>query len=292
MAVGHLRRRGHHPEHPNHHHGHDRESEPDFLSHCVAPFLGRHELIELGDILVLDMHHFLQLLDVDLLDVLHARGPLALLQAEDAADHFDDALHQQERPGDRDDGLEGVDRRTLGGDARVLQDRPGVGGIVVAGPAERDHPGQEEHDVERQVEAGLQPRREEAVEDVAANVAVLRERVGARHHEQGPVHHEHGIEGIGVRGVERVAREDFVGDEKGERHDEPGKRLADKRADLVDGEQYFLHVRILVQKSATRARTAPGWLIDDTVKLLSLSSLEPSSPEPSCRSNGYRPCAG
>jgi len=48
-------------------------------------------------------------------------------------------------------------------------------------------------------------------------VAVLRQRIGTRHHEQGPVHLEHHIESIGVRGVERVTREDFVGDEKGER---------------------------------------------------------------------------
>ena len=58
----------------------------------VASFLVRHEFIEFGDILVLDVDHFLQFLDIDLLDVFFARGPLVVFYAADAADDFGDAL--------------------------------------------------------------------------------------------------------------------------------------------------------------------------------------------------------
>ena len=81
-------------KHQNHHCGHERKSEPGFFSHLSLPFLRCHILIELGDILVGDVHRCLQFLDVDLLDVLNARGPLTLLEAHDAADDFDDALHE------------------------------------------------------------------------------------------------------------------------------------------------------------------------------------------------------
>ena len=216
----------------------------------------RHNLIELRDILVGDVHRRLQLLDVDLLDVLDARGPLAGLEAQDTADDLDEALHEDERPGNGDDRLEVVERGTVGGDARMLEDPPGVAGIVVAGPAEGGHPGEEEEDVERQVEGGLHTRREETVEDVAADHAVLREGVGARHHEQDPVHLEHDIEGPGVRCIDGVAGVHLVGDQKGEPHDEPGKRLAGKRADLVNGEQYFLHIRSFLENSHPDADSA------------------------------------
>ena len=149
---------------------------------------------------------------------------MPLLQAQDAAEDLDESLHQDKCPGDRDDRLEVIERRAVGGDARMLEDRPGLAGIGVAGPAEGGHPGEEEEDVERQVEGGLHALREETVEDVAADHAVLREGVGARHHEEGPVHLEHDIEGPLVRGVEGVADEHLIGDQEGEPHDQPGER--------------------------------------------------------------------
>ena len=155
------------------------------------------------------MDHFLQLVDVHFLDVLLARGPLAILQADHAAHDFHDALHQQECPGDRDDGLERVDDRAFGGDIRTLADRPRFSGVVVAGPDESHHSGNEEKDVQREVKAGLQPRRKETVEHVAAHMPVLRERVGAGHHEQRSIHPVHHVEGPGVRVIERIARENF-----------------------------------------------------------------------------------
>ncbi len=190
---------------------------------------------------VLRMHHRLQLVDVDLLDVLDARRPGALLQADDAARDLDDALRQQDRPGERDDGLEGIDRGAVGGDVRALPDRPGFGGVKVAGIGQRDHAGQEEHDVEHEVDRRLGARPEKSVEHVAAHMAVLRQRIRARHHEQRPVHHDHGVHGPGVRRVERVTREHFPGDHQRQPDDHPGERLADPGAHVVDEKQELLH---------------------------------------------------
>src|SRR5215203_4616476 len=120
------------------------------------------------------MHHRLQLVDIDFLDVFFARRPLTPLEADHAADDLDDSLDQQENSGDRNDGLEGVDRRAFGRDVRMLVDRPRFTGVAVASPAEGDNAGYEKQDVEREVERGLQPRRKESVQDIAANMPILR----------------------------------------------------------------------------------------------------------------------
>jgi hypothetical protein len=123
----------------------------------------------------------------------------------------------------------------------VLVDHPRFAGVSVARPAERDDAGNEEQDVQREVERRLQARREEAVQHVAADVAVLRQRIGARHHEQRAVHHDHRVKRPRVRRSERVAREHFPGDEQGQRDDQPGKDLPDHGAHLVDEEEESLH---------------------------------------------------
>jgi hypothetical protein len=43
----------------------------------------------------------------------------------DATDDLDHALQQQEGAGQRQDGLERIDRRTVGGDVRMFVDGPG-----------------------------------------------------------------------------------------------------------------------------------------------------------------------
>src|SRR4029077_13041389 len=52
--------------------------------------------VELLDVLVLHVDHRLQLVDIDLLHVLDARWPCALLDAHDAAQDLHQALHEQE----------------------------------------------------------------------------------------------------------------------------------------------------------------------------------------------------
>lgn len=59
------------------------------------------------------MHHLLQLVDVDLLDVLLARGPDALAQANGAAGDLDQALQHEDGAGDGDDELERIQRQRL-----------------------------------------------------------------------------------------------------------------------------------------------------------------------------------
>jgi hypothetical protein len=76
---------------------------------------------------------------------------------------------------------------------------------------------------------------------VTAHMAVLRQRVGAGHHEHRAVQHDHHVEGPCVRMVERVAREDLPRDEQRQAHDQPRKRLPHPRAEPVDQEQQPLH---------------------------------------------------
>ena len=71
----------------------------------------------------------------------------------------------------------------------MLGDAPGVRGVVAAGIDQRGDAGQEEDDVEHEIERGLGARPHRAVEEVAADMGVLRQRVGAAQHEQRAVQH-------------------------------------------------------------------------------------------------------
>jgi hypothetical protein len=81
----------------------------------------------------------------------------------------------------------------------LLADRQRLVGEVPAGPGQRHHAGQEEHEVQDQVQRGLRARHEEAVQHVAAHMAVLGQRVGAGHHEQRAVQHDLGVQRPVVR---------------------------------------------------------------------------------------------
>ena len=236
---------------------HQREAEPQLAAHLHrgVPFAASagSDARERG---VLDLDHLLQLVDVDFLDVLLARRPVALPQTDHAADDLDDALQQQERAGNRDDRLERVDRRAVRGHVAVLADHPRLLGVEVAGVGQRDHAGDEEHDVENEVDRRLRSRREKAVQDVAAHVPVLRQRVCAGHHEQRPVEHDHRVEGPRVRRVERVAREHLPAHLERQDDDQERERVTDERADLVDGEQHALHDVSVKGGAAMRPRKA------------------------------------
>src|SRR4029453_8731553 len=71
--------------------------------------------------------------DADLRDVLEAAGPLPRSDADDAAYDLGNALQHHHGAGDRNDGLEGVDRRAIGRDVGMLGDPPGVACVVVSG---------------------------------------------------------------------------------------------------------------------------------------------------------------
>ena len=111
-------------------------------------------LVERGDVLVLHVHHFLQLVDVHFFHVLLARGPVALADALHAAHDLHDALQQQREAGQRNDVLEGIQRQRFGREG-LLADGQRLAGIDPARIGQGHDARQEEHDVEHQVDRGL-----------------------------------------------------------------------------------------------------------------------------------------
>ncbi len=202
---------------------------------CAMAFL-RDSIVD-----VLAMRQLL-LDDVDLVDVLEPARPRPGLQAHHAAGDFSGALQQQQRAGQRDHELEMVDRRTVRGHVGMLVDAPGVGGVVPAGIGQSRDAGQEEHDVEHEIERGLGARPHRRVEKVAADMGVLRQRIGAADHEQRAVQHVGRVEDPGRRHVENIALENLGADQHHQSHDQPGGGLAEPSADAVDGVQETLRV--------------------------------------------------
>ena len=171
---------------------------------------------------------------VEFLDVMQALRPFAGLDAVDAANHLDDALQHHQAADDRDEPFERPDDRSVGAGRGVLVHQPRHLGEAEAGVDERQHAGEEEQDVEDQVHLGLRARRPGAIEKVAAHMAVARQRVGARHHEQRAIEHVARVERPFGRRAEDIAREDFVAGGEGEDEDAPAEGLADPGADAVD----------------------------------------------------------
>ena len=114
-------------------------------------------------------------------------------------------------------------------------------GVVPAGIHEGQHGRQEEDDVEHEIHGRLRARLPEAVEHVAAHMAVARQRVGAGHQEQRAVGDVAEVEGPGGRRAEDIAHEHLVADAERQHQDQPGERLADPGAERVDEEQKLRH---------------------------------------------------
>src|SRR5258708_10439562 len=76
---------------------------------------------------------------VDLLGILQAIGPYPRLQAHDAADDLADPLDQHQDAGDRNDGPERIDRRSVRRHVRVLIDAPRNGRVIDALIDQRHH---------------------------------------------------------------------------------------------------------------------------------------------------------
>ncbi len=202
--------------------------------------MGMRHTMELA-LATLDDHTHLHVsFDVDFLDVFLAAGPLALLQALDAANDLDDPLQEKQRAGERNHEFERVDRQRVGGE-RLLANRGRFGREGPARIRQREDAGDEEDDVQDQIERRLRARTEKAVQHVTAHVAVLRQRVGARQHEQRAVQHDLHVQRPGVRLVQDVARVHLPGDQRGERDDQPGKQVSHEGRQLVDCQQDALH---------------------------------------------------
>ena len=197
--------------------------------------------------------------DVDLRDILQAARPFAGPEADDAAHDLGQSLKHHEGAGYRNDRLEVVDRRALRGHGRMLADPPRERGVVVARIDEGGDAGQEEDDVEDQIEPGLCARPHRAVEKVAAHMGILRQRVGSGEHEQRTVEHVAGVENPRGRHVHDVALEDLDADEHHQADDEPSRSLADPCADCIDPWQKTLDVHACARQGETFDRKAsPG----------------------------------
>ena len=167
------------------------------------------------------------------------------------------------------------------------------GGIVVAGIDERGDAGDEKYQIQHEIERGLRARPHRAVEEVAADVGVLRQRVGPAEHEQRAVEHVVEVEDPRRRRVHDVALEDFDAHDGHQRDDQPGRGLADPGADAVDRVQKPLDAHALRPFGAE-----PTLVVQSTIRSCSRMVLcrfqcdVRSSSLPRWRRNSDRtPCA-
>ena len=145
----------------------------------------------------------------------------------------------------------------------MLVDAPRDARVIPSRVDERADAREEEEEIEREVERRLGARLEVAVQEVAAHVPVLRERIRPAQHEKRAVEEVVEVEDVGGRRVEDVALEDLDAHHEGKADHEPRGGFAHKGADAVGEEEETLdvHVRALVvflNKTGQRPSTLPG----------------------------------
>jgi hypothetical protein len=86
-----------------------------------------------------------------------ARRPLVVSDGDDAADGFRQSLDEQERAGERDQGLEMIDRDVEGAGRTHLAHGPGTFGEGIARIDEKEGGREKEDDEEDQVDRSLGP---------------------------------------------------------------------------------------------------------------------------------------
>jgi hypothetical protein len=96
-----------------------------------------------------------------------------------------------------------------------------------AGPGQRHDAGQEEQHVQHRSSVAWVRGWKEAVEHVAAHMAVLGQRVGAGHHEQRAVQHDLRVQHPGVRLVQHIAENTSQLISSVSKTMEPGEELAE-----------------------------------------------------------------
>src|SRR3954451_3092865 len=116
----------------------------------------------------------------------------------------------------------------------MLGDPPRVRGKESARVDQCGDAGDEKYDVEHEVEPGLGAGPHRTVEEVAADVSVLRQRIGPAEHEQAAVQHVVEVEYPGRRRIQEIALEDLDADDAHQDDDQPGCRLADPGGDAVN----------------------------------------------------------
>ena len=200
-------------------------------------------------------HLALVLLDqhlLELLDVLELARPGAGADADDAAEDLRHPLQEDQHPRDHDHGLELEDRDVRRAHGADLEVAPRAVRVLPAGEDQREDARKEEEEVEHQLDHRLGARLPQPVDEVGAHVPVLRQRVGARHHEERAVHDVGDVERPGGRGAQRVADEDLVADPEGHQQDQPREGVAEPGRELVGELDVSLH---RTPRSASRRST-------------------------------------
>ena len=101
-------------------------------------------------------------------------------------------------------------------------------------------------------------RTHRAVEEVAADMRILRQRIGAGEHEQRSIEHVVEIEDPRRRGVKQIALDHLDAHDRHQHKDQPGRGLAKKGADAVDRVQKPLcrHAHFSVMAGLSPAMTS------------------------------------
>ncbi len=150
------------------------------------------------------------------------RGERQALERQQAGEHEDHGL-QQIDAGDAEAAL-----------GRALADRPGGRHVGPGDPGDQRAHRQQEHDHPEQVDQRLGPRRGGAVEDVAADVAVVQQRVAGRDHEQARVHVDDQFLHLDRAQAEDVAQHDHGELQQHDQQREPGDRAPERLVGAVD----------------------------------------------------------
>src|SRR5262245_32415441 len=176
---------------------------------------------------------------------MEAAPPFSGPETDDAPHHLGSPLEHHQYSSDWNHRLELIDRRTLRRYGRMLADGPRFRRGYISRVNECRDSGDEEDDIEHQIEAGLKSRPHRTIEEVAAHMGVLRQRVSAGEHEQRAVKHVVEVE-YPCRGrVQDVALEHLNTDDGHQCHDQPRRGLSDPGADAVDRVQDALDVHPL-----------------------------------------------
>jgi len=176
-----------------------------------------------------------------LFHVVQALRPSAGADAQHTANDFGEPLQKQEETGERDQRLQRKYRHTGRTEDTDFAEANRHLGVVPARIHQRGDRRQEKQDIQDEVHHRLGARRPEAVDHVGAHMAVARERVRAGHQEHRAIGDVADVESPGGRRTQHVAHEYLVADTQGEDENQPGERLADPRAELIDEEQEFRH---------------------------------------------------
>ncbi len=131
-----------------------------------------------------------------------------------------------------------VERRPVRRIRGMLADHPGKGRKTITRITERQNAGEEEQEIENEIERRLPTDRPLPIEEVTPHMAVARQSIRAGQHEKHTIEDVAHVERPFRGRLQEVAREDLVTHRKGEDDNRPGACLADGHGDLVNAMQH------------------------------------------------------